>query len=107
MGRKFCVRRAVLACFASVALIPRLYSQSTTAGEYEIKAAFMFTFAKFADCMGKCGGLAASGGMIELENERVRFAINPDAMNRAKLKASSKLPALAEIVHDDSGSGRD
>jgi hypothetical protein len=43
------------------------------------------------------------GGTIEftLEDSRVRFAINTDAVDRSGLKFSSKLLALAKIVHDD------
>jgi len=35
-----------------------------------------------------------------LENKRLRFAVNVDAIQRARLKVSSKLLALARIVHD-------
>jgi hypothetical protein len=58
--------------------------------------------------VGDGDGFATSGGTIEflLEQEHVRFAINPDAADRADLKVSSKLLALAEIVHDDPGKGR-
>jgi hypothetical protein len=53
--------------------------------------------------VGDVQGFAASGGDIELtlEENRVRFAINPDATQRAGLKISSKLLALARIVHDE------
>jgi hypothetical protein len=52
--------------------------------------------------VGETNGFAASGGTIEftLEDDRVRFAINADAANRSGLKFSSKLLALARIVHD-------
>jgi hypothetical protein len=36
-----------------------------------------------------------------LENKRLRFAVNVDAIQRARLKVSSKLLALARIVHDE------
>jgi uncharacterized protein DUF4154 len=36
-----------------------------------------------------------------LENGRLRFAINVDAIQRARLKVSSKLLAIAKIVHDE------
>ncbi len=51
--------------------------------------------------VGDTQGFAESGGAIEflLENNRIRFAINPEAADRADLKVSSKLLALAEIVH--------
>ncbi len=40
------------------------------------------------------------GGMIQLyiENQRLRFAINPDAIHQSNLKVSSKLLRLAKIV---------
>ena len=42
------------------------------------------------------------GGMISLyrDNENVRFSINPAAAERAKLRISSRLLALARIVED-------
>jgi len=45
-------------------------------------------------------GFLDAGGMIQFVNEddRVRFAINMDATNRAKLKMSSKLLSLARAV---------
>jgi hypothetical protein len=52
--------------------------------------------------VGESEGFAAAGGAIQfvLDQNRVRFAINPDAADRAGLKISSKLLALASIVHD-------
>jgi hypothetical protein len=35
-----------------------------------------------------------------LENNRLRFAVNVDAVQRARLTVSSKLLTLAKIVHD-------
>jgi hypothetical protein len=54
--------------------------------------------------VGDTEGFAAAGGTIEftLEDNHIRFAINPDAAQRADLKLSSKLLALAKIVHDGS-----
>jgi hypothetical protein len=54
--------------------------------------------------VGDADGFVASGGMIEftLDDNHIRFAINPDAAERANLKVSSKLLALAKIVHDGS-----
>jgi uncharacterized protein DUF4154 len=45
-------------------------------------------------------GFVDAGGMIQFlkENDRVRFAINVDATNQAKLKMSSKLLSLAKVV---------
>jgi hypothetical protein len=53
--------------------------------------------------VGDTNGFAASGGTIEftLEDNHVRFAINTDAADRAGLKFSAKLLALARIVHDE------
>jgi hypothetical protein len=52
--------------------------------------------------VGETDGFAASGGTIEftLEEDHVRFTINPEAARRAGLKCSSRLLALAKIVHD-------
>ncbi len=40
------------------------------------------------------------GGMIKffMDDHKVRFAINPDAINKTKLKVSSKLLRLAKII---------
>lgn len=45
-------------------------------------------------------GFAAGGGMVNFvqENEHVRFEINPGSAERARLKISAKLLALARIV---------
>jgi hypothetical protein len=45
-------------------------------------------------------GFLDAGGMIQFlkENDRVRFTINVDATNQAKLKMSSKLLSLAKVV---------
>lgn len=45
---------------------------------------------------------ALDGGMVRLvtEDNKVRFEINVDAANRAGLRISSKLLALARIVHE-------
>jgi YfiR/HmsC-like len=52
--------------------------------------------------VGETSGFAALGGTIEftLEDDRVRFTINTDAAARSGLKFSSKLLALAKIVHN-------
>jgi hypothetical protein len=54
--------------------------------------------------VGDARGFVSSGGTIELLlfQNRIRFAINPDAVTRADLKVSSKLLALATIAHDGS-----
>jgi hypothetical protein len=52
--------------------------------------------------VGESEGFASAGGTIQfvLDQNRVRFVINPDAAERAGLKINSKLLALATIVHD-------
>jgi hypothetical protein len=52
--------------------------------------------------VGEATGFAASGGTIEftLEGDHIRFKINTDAGARSGLMFSSKLLALAKIVHD-------
>jgi len=58
--------------------------------------------------VGESEGFAAGGGTIEfvLEQDHIRFRINPDAAARAGLTISSKLLALATIVHDGSNNGK-
>lgn len=52
--------------------------------------------------VGEGAEFAERGGAIQffLENNKLRFAINIDAVQRSRLQASSKLLALARIVHD-------
>lgn len=47
-------------------------------------------------------GFAQAGGIIELyvDNDRMRFAINVDAAERAGLRLSSRLLQLATVVRD-------
>ncbi|HWF39006.1 MAG TPA: YfiR family protein [Candidatus Acidoferrales bacterium] len=58
--------------------------------------------------VGETDGFASSGGAIEftLEGNHVRFAINPEAAQRAGLTLSSKLLMLARIVHDGGYAGK-
>lgn len=58
--------------------------------------------------VGEADHFAQLGGMIQftLEGNKVRFAINVDAAERARLKVSSKLLSLATVVHDEAGRGR-
>jgi hypothetical protein len=53
--------------------------------------------------VGEMNGFAALGGTIEftIEENHVRFMINIDAADRSGLKFSSKLLAVAKIVHDE------
>lgn len=57
--------------------------------------------------VGEMNRFAERGGMValKLEDKKVRFDINLDAVRRAKLKLSSNLLKLARIVGDD-GSAR-
>jgi hypothetical protein len=57
--------------------------------------------------VGESADFAERGGGIQffLENNKLRFAINVDAIQRAGVQASSKLLALAKIVHDQGHSG--
>ncbi len=52
--------------------------------------------------VGETEGFAGLGGIINfiLEENRVRFEINIDAADRARLKISSKLLKLARIIRD-------
>jgi hypothetical protein len=58
--------------------------------------------------VGETEGFAASGGTIEffLDQDHVRFAINPETARRANLKFSSRLLALAKIVHAEQAAGK-
>jgi hypothetical protein len=53
--------------------------------------------------VGEMNGFAALGGTIEftIDENHVRFTINIDAVDRSGLKFSSKLLAVAKIVHDE------
>jgi hypothetical protein len=55
--------------------------------------------------VGEAEHFAQLGGMIQftLEGNKVHFAINVDAAERARLKVSSKLLSLATVVHDEVG----
>jgi hypothetical protein len=61
-----------------------------------IKAAPVFT-------VSDLDGFAASGGVGQLfvENGKMKFALNPTSAQRAGLRLSSKLLALAKIVKDE------
>ncbi len=50
--------------------------------------------------VGENDAFIQHGGMIKffLDDQKVRFAINPDAINKTKLKVSSKLLRLAKII---------
>jgi hypothetical protein len=52
--------------------------------------------------VGEAEGFTERGGTVQLflENNKLRFAVNVDAAKRARLQVSSKLLALARIVHD-------
>ncbi len=58
--------------------------------------------------VGEAEGFAEAGGTIQfaLEDDHVRFLINPEAAARAGLKVSSKLLSLARVVHDSPGIAR-
>lgn len=52
--------------------------------------------------VGDVPGFCRSGGMIGLQlvDSKVRLEINPEAAQKAHLQVSSKLLALASLVHD-------
>lgn len=58
--------------------------------------------------VGDTPGFAEHGGHIEFttEENRVRFSINVDASERSGLRMSSKLLALAKIIHADGRVGK-
>lgn len=58
--------------------------------------------------VGESAGFAAAGGAIQfqVQDQRIRFSINPESAERAGLHVSSKLLSLATIVHDSRGNGK-
>jgi hypothetical protein len=58
--------------------------------------------------VGESEEFAGAGGTIQffIQDNRVRFVINTDAADRAGLKISSKLLALASIVHETRAGGK-
>ncbi len=60
-----------------------------------LKGAAVFT-------VGDGNGFAESGGVAQLilENDRMRFAINVSAAERARLQLSSRLLSLAQLIKD-------
>ncbi len=59
--------------------------------------------------VGETKGFTRLGGIIRfiLEDNRVRFEINLSAAQRARLKISSKLLAVAYVVRDEPDAGKD
>jgi hypothetical protein len=57
--------------------------------------------------VGETEGFAERGGGIQffLEDQRLRFAVNVDVLQRARLSVSSKLLVLARIVRDANAKG--
>jgi hypothetical protein len=55
--------------------------------------------------VGDCDKFAAHGGAIGLyiEDSKVRFEINPEAVKRSELEISSQLMKLARIVKEETG----
>ena len=53
--------------------------------------------------VGESPDFASRGGDIQfyMQDGKIRFAINVDAVQRSRLTVSAKLLALARIVHDD------
>ena len=51
---------------------------------------------------------AEAGGTANffVEDQKMRFAINPEAAERARLRVSSKLLSLAKLVKDERNVGR-
>ncbi len=58
--------------------------------------------------VGESPGFAAAGGAIQfqMDDNHVRFSINPDAAERAGLRVSWKLLSLATIVHGSVPNGK-
>jgi len=73
----------------------------------ELSGVFRALHGSNALLVAEIPGFAAAGGAIEftMEDNHVRFAINPGAIQRAGLQVNSQLLALAKIVHDDRNGG--
>lgn len=95
-GRKFAVRRVSSAAACQTCQI--LFISNSEPQRFRgvlgaLKDAAVLTVAQYP-------GFAAAGGIInlKLENGRLRFEINVTAAERARIRISSKLLNLAEIV---------
>jgi hypothetical protein len=103
-GRKFVVRRAkkddsLSGChlvYASDLDLRRARDLVNDAS-----GAAVLTVSDYTDFV-HLGGIAS----LFVENGRTRFAVNPDAAERAHLRISSKLLGLAKIVRDESNGSR-
>lgn len=96
-GRSFCVRHYKTAAEARgchIVFIPASDARRTRAALDALKGSNALV-------VGETPGFCQSGGIVnfELSGGTVRFEINPEAVARAGLKASSKLLSLAKIVH--------
>lgn len=58
--------------------------------------------------VGEFPGFADAGGTLQftIEDNRVRFLINTDSVQRTGLRLSSKLLSVATVVHDSAGNGK-
>ena len=74
--------------------VPRTVSSKDSA---EVHKALVTTHVL---CVGETEGYAEKGGTVQLylEGNRVRFAINKEAVEQRKLKMSSKILSLAKLV---------
>jgi hypothetical protein len=56
----------------------------------------------FALTVSDAARFAETGGMVELfvENDRMRFAVNVDALQRGRVRLSSRVLGLAKVVRD-------
>ena len=66
-----------------------------------VKGAPVFTVSDL-DAFATFGGV----GQLFVENGKMRFALNPASAQRARLRISSKLLALAKLVKDETDVGR-
>ena len=82
---------------------------SVYAGELNARAPPLCSFSSFLSLLPACvftvsdaPDFAQAGGMVELfrEGDRMRIAVNIDAIERARIRLSSRVLALARIVRE-------
>jgi hypothetical protein len=106
-GKRIQNRNVAIARFANASAIGAGQMCQVVFVSASEKQKYRETLARFRGesvlLVGDAGGFATAGGAIEfmLDGGHVRFLINPAAVDRAGLRVSSKLLALAKIVREE------